>query len=76
MQWILNRFFHMIVFSWNQKADIAAKKALQCSEINISIFLSTEELNEVVNQNVYVYAYTLEIESEDCSKKGLIWNID
>lgn len=36
-----------------------SKKALQCSEINISIFLSTEELNEVANQNTYVYAYTL-----------------
>lgn len=54
------------------------KEALRCSEINISIFLSTEELNEVANQNtcVCVYAYTLETGSMDCSKRGLMQNID
>lgn len=57
MQWILNRFFHMTVFSWNQRADTAGKKALQCSEINISVSLSTEELNEVANQNTRVCTY-------------------
>lgn len=31
------------------------KEALRCSEINTSIFLSTEELNEVANQNTCVY---------------------
>lgn len=50
------------------------KKALRCSEINISIFLSTETLNEVVNQNmcVYVHAYTL-IRDTKCGlqKKGV-----
>lgn len=36
-----------------------SRKALQCSEINISISPSTEELNEVANQNTYACAYTL-----------------
>lgn len=56
MQWILNRFFHMTVFCWNQRTDTAGKKS---SEINISVSLNTEELNEVANQNMHVYAYTL-----------------
>lgn len=30
------------------------RKALQCSEINISISLSTEDLNEAANQNAHV----------------------